>query len=132
MTGTLVGASRARLREIGADTYRSYGVLSDISEKDIQILINQMLRKGYIVQTNGEYPVLQMGDISALKQEDTRVLIRKFGDKEIPFSGSRKKVRSTDALTSAGYRLLNLCAGCVRLSQRRLESRRTLSSMIRL
>lgn len=105
VTGTLVGASRARLREIGADTYRSYGVLSDISEKDIQILIDQMLRKGYIVQTNGEYPVLQMGDISALKQEDTRVLIRKFGDKEIPFSGSRKKVRSTDALTSAGYRL---------------------------
>lgn len=105
VSGTLAGAGRARLREIGATAYRSYGVLSDVSEKDIQTLIDQMLKEGYIIQTNGEYPVLQMGDIRALKDEDTHVLIRRFEEKETPAADRRKRARSTDTLTSAGYRL---------------------------
>ena len=105
VTGILVGANRARLREIGASAYRSFGALSDVSERELQTLIDQMLSEGYIVQTNGEYPVLQMGDISPLKNEGTRVLVRKFEEKETPQADRRKKARSTDALTSAGYRL---------------------------
>lgn len=105
VSGTLVGANRARLKEIGATAYRSYKALEQVNEKDVQILIDQMLREGYIVQSNGEYPVLQMGDITALKKEDTRVLIRKFEEKAAPVSDRRKKARSTDSLTSAGYRL---------------------------
>ncbi|EOS78345.1 ATP-dependent DNA helicase RecQ [Dorea sp. 5-2] len=105
VSGTLVGANRARLKEIGATAYRSYKALEQVNEKDVQILIDQMLREGYIVQSNGEYPVLQMGDITALKKEDTRVLIRKFEEKSAPVSDRRKKARSTDSLTSAGYRL---------------------------
>ena len=105
VSGTLVGANRARLKEIGATAYRSYKALEQANEKDVQILIDQMLREGYIVQSNGEYPVLQMGDITALKKEDTRVLIRKFEEKSAPVSDRRKKARSTDSLTSAGYRL---------------------------
>lgn len=105
VSGTLVGANRARLKEIGATAYRSYKALEQVNEKDVQILIDQMLREGYIVQSNGEYPVLQMGDITSLKKEDTRVLIRKFEEKAAPVSDRRKKARSTDSLTSAGYRL---------------------------
>lgn len=105
VSGTLVGANRARLKEIGATAYRSYKALEQVNEKEVQILIDQMLREGYIVQSNGEYPVLQMGDITALKKEDTRVLIRKFEEKSAPVSDRRKKARSTDSLTSAGYRL---------------------------
>ena len=104
VVGTLLGANRARIREVGANAYRSYGALEHMKEKDLHLLIDQMQRDGYIVQTSGEYPVLQMGDITGLKREDARVMIRKFEEKEMP-AASKKKARSTDSLTSAGYKL---------------------------
>lgn len=104
VSGTLVGANRARLREVGATGYRSYGVLKEVSEKDVQVLIDQMVMEGYIVQA-GEYRVLQMGDISGLRDENARVTVRKPKEKEIAAAGRGKKARSTDALTSAGYQL---------------------------
>ena len=104
VVGTLLGANRARIWEVGANAYRSYGALEHMKEKDLHLLIDQMQRDGYIVQTSGEYPVLQMGDITGLKREDARVMIRKFEEKEMP-AASKKKARSTDSLTSAGYKL---------------------------
>ena len=102
--GTLLGANRARIREVGANTYRSYGALEHMKEKDIYLLVDQLQREGYIVQTGGEYPVLQIGDISRLKRDDTRVVLRRVEEKETPSAG-KKKARSTDSLTSAGYKL---------------------------
>ena len=102
--GTLLGANRARIREVGANGYRSYGALEHMKEKDIHLLIDQLERDGYIVRTSGEYPVLRMGDISGLKREDARVMIRKAEEKETSASGG-KKARSTDSLTSAGYKI---------------------------
>ncbi len=101
--GTLLGANRARLKEIGASAYKSYGVLAHRSETDIRLLIDQMTAEGYIVQTGGEYSLLQMGDIRGLKEENTRVVIRKAREQEE--TGSSVKRKSTDALTSAGYAL---------------------------
>ncbi len=103
--GTLLGANRARLREIGAASYKSYGALAQRKEDDIRLLINQMLADGYIIQTEGEYSVLQMGDIHGLKEEDTRIIIRKSQEKEKVASSKSKRTRSTDALTSAGFEL---------------------------
>ncbi len=102
--GTLLGANRARIREVGADHYRSYGTLKHVKEKTLHLLVDEMLKEGYIVLSDGEYPVLRMGDISSLKNEDTRVMIRKFEEKEIPSAG-KKKAGSKDSLTSAGYKL---------------------------
>lgn len=103
--GTLTGANRARLKEVGATSYKSYGVLSKNSERDIRLLIDQMVLEGYIVQTSGEYSVLKMGDIRGLKDETARVMVRKFEDKEKAKSSAGAKKKSTDELTSAGYRL---------------------------
>ncbi len=106
VAGTLLGADRARLKEIGADSYRSYRVLSHRSEPDIRLLIEQMIREGYVIQTDGDYSVLRIGDISGLKREGAYVGIRKVEKSKIPVSvQKKKKARSTDALTSAGYKL---------------------------
>ncbi len=106
VAGTLLGADRARLKEIGADSYRSYGVLSHRAEPDIRLLIEQMIREGYVIQTDGDYSVLRIGDISGLKREGAYVGIRKVEKSKIPVSvQKKKKARSTDALTSAGYKL---------------------------
>lgn len=103
--GTLLGASRARLKEVGATSYKSYGVLSQRNENDLRLLINQMLAEGYLVQTAGEYSVLKMGDISRLKDENTRVIVKKFEEKEKRVRSKNTGKRSTDTLTSAGYQL---------------------------
>ncbi len=105
VAGTLSGANRARLKEIGADRYKSYGALSHRSEADIRLLIEQMIREGYVIQTQGDYSVLRIGDINGLKQEDAYVGIKKAEKKEAVSAPRMKKAKSTDVLTGAGYRL---------------------------
>lgn len=104
VVGTLRGAKRARLLEIGANAYRSYGVLEQRSEEDLRLLISQMLTEGYIYESNGDYKVLKMGDISGLRDENTHVIIRKVEDREGRRDRERKRSRS-DAFTGTGFRL---------------------------
>lgn len=103
--GTLMGANRARLKEIGAVAYRSYGALAHRSEAELRRLITHMIEAGYIVQTDGEYSVLRMGEVCALKEENARVTVRTFEERRQP-AGSRKgRAKSTDSLTAAGFDL---------------------------
>ena len=105
VTGTLLGANRARLREVGATEYKSYGALAHRSEREVRLLIDRMLLEEYIIQTDGEYSVLRMGDITRLKNEDTRVVIRMPEERKEAAESKGGRKRSTDALTSAGYKL---------------------------
>ncbi|NBH14267.1 DNA helicase RecQ [Lachnospiraceae bacterium] len=103
--GTLLGANRARLKEAGTVSYRSYGALAHRSEKEIRLLMDKMLEEGYILRTEGAYSVLKIGDITRLKAETARILVRKSAEKEEP-AGSRKTYkRNTDSLASAGFKL---------------------------
>ena len=128
--GTLLGAKRARLKEVGALNYKSYGKLSNRKEAELRLLIDQMINAGYVIQTDGEYSVLRMGDISPLRDENTHVYIKKAkktyasellkgggqtggeavsGNASAGISGSkpasRTRKKSTDSLTAAGYEL---------------------------
>lgn len=106
VTGTLLGAKRARLKEVGATTFQSYGALSHRSEQELRLLVEQMLADNYIIQTSGEYSVLKMGDFTKLKEQDTHVIIKMPKPREKDtIAKSNNKARSTDALTSAGYKL---------------------------
>lgn len=105
VTGTLLGANRARLREVGATEYQSYGALAHRSEREIRLLIDRMLLEEYIIQTDGEYSVLRMGDITRLKNEDTRVVVRMPEERKEAAGSKGGRKRSTDTLTSAGYKL---------------------------
>lgn len=128
--GTLLGAKRARLKEVGALNYKSYGKLSNRKEAELRLLIDQMINAGYVIQTDGEYSVLRMGDISPLRDENTHVYIKKakrtYAGELLNMSGqagrkavagntnaategsnaaSRTRKKSTDSLTAAGYEL---------------------------
>lgn len=105
VTGTLLGANRARLREVGATEYQSYGALAHRSEREVRLLIDRMLLEEYIIQTDGEYSVLRMGDITGLKNEDTRVVVRMPEERKEAAGSKGGRKRSMDALTSAGYKL---------------------------
>ena len=120
--GTLLGAKRARLKEVGALNYKSYGKLSDRKEAELRLLIDKMINDGYVIQTDGEYSVLRMGDISPLRDANTHVYIKKAkkayasellneaGGKAGAGTGgskaaSKARKKSTDLLTAAGYEL---------------------------
>lgn len=104
VVGTLLGANRARLKETGAVNYKSYGSLRHRSEGEIRLLIDQMITDGYIIQTADKYSVLKIGNISALKDENTRITVREIKEKKQGTEKVRKQ-RSTDALTGEGYKL---------------------------
>lgn len=110
--GTLLGANRARLRELGTINYKSYGKLRDHSEAELRLLINQMILEGYLYQTEEQYSVLKMGDITALKNPDTHIIVKMYEEKK-ELSEKQKKTRkkSTDALTKAGYELFEKLRG---------------------
>ncbi len=103
--GILLGAKRARLREIKAETYKTYGALKDKNEAELRLLISQMILEGYLYQTEDRYSVLKMGNIAPLKDESTRVILRMHEEKEPSGKPKSAKRKSTDALTSAGYEL---------------------------
>lgn len=123
--GTLMGAKRARLKELGTVDYRTYGKLEHLSEDRIRALIEQMILNGYLYQTEDRYSVLRLGNIAPLKENSTRVMIRTYEEKEsdrlsagrTEAERSRKKqrIKSTDVLTGAGFDLFE------ELRQLRLE-----------
>ncbi len=80
--GTLLGSKKARLREIGATSYNCYGMLKNRTESDLRLLISQMVQMDYIVQTEGEYSVLKVGNIEELQRKNAQIMVKKFKEKE--------------------------------------------------
>lgn len=103
--GTLLGANRARLKELGTTGYQSYGVLKEHSEAELRLLIGQMILDGYLYQTEEQYSVLRIGNITPLRDENTHVMIRMYEEKEPSGKPEKSRRRSTDSLTGAGYDL---------------------------
>lgn len=113
--GTLLGANRARLKELGMTKAKSYGALKDYNEAELKILLNQMILDGYLYQTEGRYSVMKIGNIRKLKEEHTQVVIRMHEEKEPKKAKKTIGKRRTDALTGAGFDLFE------QLRQLRLE-----------
>ena len=104
---TVLGAKTARLAEIGANEYKSYGVLESSNKNLLRRLIEELLLEGYI--TTGEYQVLKLGDISRLKNTETKVMVKITDEdkmakrKEKP----KKNKKGMDSLNSTGFKLFD-------------------------
>ena len=92
---TLRGANMTRLRELGAMDYRSYGQLKDCTRDELNCLLAQLLEEGYLVQTNDQYAVLHMGNITPLKQ-GAQVVV-KLPPKPEPAEAAPKKHKAGKA-----------------------------------
>ena len=104
---TVLGAKTARLAEIGASKYKSYGVLESSNKTLLRRLIEELLLEGYI-QT-GEYQVLKLGDISKLKLKDTKVLVKITDEDKVTNRKlkPKKNIKGMDSLTSSGFKLFD-------------------------
>lgn len=112
---TVLGAKTARLTEIGATEYKSYGVLESSNKNLLRRLIEELLLEGYIA--TGEYQVLKLGDISRLKNTETKVLV-KITDEDKMIKRNEKPKSSKkgiDSLTYKGFKLFD------KLKELRLE-----------
>ncbi len=105
--GTLLGAKRARLKELGTTDYKTYGVLKNRSESELRLLISQLIMDGYLYETADRYSVIRMGNIEPLKDPNTHVLVRTHKDRKPERQITRQNKRSTDTLTKAGYELFD-------------------------
>lgn len=116
---TVLGAKTARITEIGASEYKSYGVLESSNKNLLRRLIEELLLSGYII--TGEYQVLKLGDISRLKNTDNKVMVKITDeDKMIKRKENPKKnKKGMDSLTSTGFKLFD------KLKELRLEIART-------
>ena len=112
---TVAGAKTARLEEIGAVRYKSYGVLAGINKNLLRRLIEQLVLEGYL--RVGDYQVLKLGDISGLKNPEASVSIKITDEDKQPEKAAKtkKKAKSVETLTSSGYKLFE------RLKKLRLE-----------
>lgn len=106
--GTLLGANRARLKELGTISYQTYGALKNRSESELRSLINRLIMDGYLYQTADKYSVIRMGNIDPLKDPNTHVLVRTCKDREPDRQKTRSSRKSTDKLTKAGYELFDV------------------------
>lgn len=106
--GTLQGANRARLRELGAERFKSYGRMKDTPRETLERLLAQLLEDGYLVQSDDQYAVLHIGDIAPLKAGG-QVLVKLPPQRESEQARAPKPKRRSpmDALTSAGLELFN-------------------------
>ena len=106
--GTLQGANRARLRELGAERFKSYGRMKDTPRETLERLLAQLLEDGYLVQSDDQYAVLHIGDIAPLKAGG-QVLVKLPPQREPEQTRAPKPKRRSpmDALTSAGLELFN-------------------------
>ncbi len=106
--GTLLGADRARLKELGTTGYKTYGALKNRSESELRLLVSQLILDGYLYQTPDKYSVIRLGNIEPLKNPDTHVLIRSYTDREAENQTKSYSRKSTDSLTKAGYELFEI------------------------
>lgn len=112
---TVLGAKTARLTEIGASEYKSYGVLESSNKNLLRRLIEELLLEGYIA--TGEYQVLKLGDISRLKSADTKVMVKITDEDKMTKRNEKPKSskKGIDSLTSKGFKLFD------KLKELRLE-----------
>lgn len=115
---TVVGSKMARLQEIGAVNYRSYGVLSGSNKNLLKRLVDQMVLEGYLKL--GDYQVVRLGEISSLKDPDTKVMVKITDEDKRPERAekagrTRKKAKGAEELGAEGYSLFE------KLRERRLE-----------
>lgn len=65
VTGTLLGAETAKLKEYNVKRYASFGALHKMCEADVKKLIRKLLQDGVLCQTPDKYALLKLTPLAA-------------------------------------------------------------------
>ncbi len=78
VTDVLRGAKTQRMRDTGHDKLSTYGLLKDLSARELRGLIDQLIAQGHLGVASGEFPTLFLTQSGArvMKAEDEVTLLR--------------------------------------------------------
>jgi len=84
VVGVLRGEDTDRIRERGHDQLSTYGLLKGHTRQDVREWIYQLIAQGFLAQTDGEYPVLRLG-------ERSREVLKGYADVKLRQPAVKKK-----------------------------------------
>ena len=120
IAGTLAGSTRGKLKEYGCTEYQSYGALKDLREPQIREIMEQMVARDYLTQSQDKYGLIRNGkDALELLMDEKQLILRMPKRKPAEAaggkgaagvgrdggSGTRRRSRKTADLNARGYDL---------------------------
>ena len=82
--GVLRGEDTEKIRDRGHDQLSTYGLLKGHTRQDVREWIYQLIAQGFLAQTDGEYPVLRLG-------ERSREVLKGYADVKLRQPAVKKK-----------------------------------------
>lgn len=104
IAGTLAGSSRGKLKEYGCMEYDTFGALDKLSEVEIKQIINWLVMKDYLRQTEDKYGLVRLGS----RAKDTERILMKISKKQMEKAentGRNKKAGASVDLNPKGFEL---------------------------
>ncbi|MEO0512428.1 MAG: ATP-dependent DNA helicase RecQ [Planctomycetota bacterium] len=93
----LRGSEQERVRQLGHDTLSTYGLLKDVSARDLRSYIDQLVDRDALCVAGGEYPVVSLGErgMAVLRGDDEVTLYR-------PIAGKQKRAERAASRSDTG------------------------------
>ena len=92
---TLRGLSAPILFDYGTTSYSSYGSLKNHTDDDIRLLINYMVKYGYLHKLDDKQKTLSINNMEPLKDTNAQVIVKKISGsipvEEMPYLPTKKK-----------------------------------------
>jgi ATP-dependent DNA helicase RecQ len=86
----LRGSNNEKIRRFELHSLSTWGIMKDVNAHRIRVIIDALVEEGILLLEDGEYPVLTMGNASALLKEERRLLIKLPKEKKKPEAATGK------------------------------------------
>ncbi|NTV89554.1 MAG: DNA helicase RecQ [Clostridiales bacterium] len=94
---TLRGSRSEKVLKFGLDKQKTYGSLSDVSEKRVRDIINYLVLNDYLQLTNSEYPVVKLSPKArGMTFEGDSLIMKIAKEQKKETKTSRRKAAATD------------------------------------
>ncbi|WP_461256275.1 DNA helicase RecQ [Treponema sp. R80B11-R83G3] len=72
----LRGSKNEKLLRFGFETLSTYAIMSGVSAHRIRLIIDHLIDKGFLLVEEGEYPIVTLGSVEKIFNEEGRVLMK--------------------------------------------------------
>jgi ATP-dependent DNA helicase RecQ len=114
IAGTLRGSNTAKLKSYGVSRFKTFGVQSKCSEAMLKTVIDEMLLKGYLTETQDIYRIIKLDESCEELENGSVKFMCKWSERKeeikdavIKNKTAKAKGKATDELTPKGYALFN-------------------------
>ncbi|WP_136603986.1 DNA helicase RecQ [Paenibacillus dokdonensis] len=114
VASVLKGSRNKKVLQYGFDDLSTYGAMSNRTEKEISEIINVMASEGYLVLSEGQYPVLRLQPLAAEVLKGQRRVMQRMPAKGVTEAaggrsgGSRRHDHSPSAVNETVFEQLRL------------------------